>query len=705
MFNCFDNTWVYCISDAPRTRQGVSILVKDRLNEPKFKTIAVENKLFDFNKMKKDSAKSATDSMLRNQLFSTKSAMGLNPTSVPSDTHLFTAPGQFDVPQSRKIDRNRNNRLASNTKPFPPIDSFAMGPSNEITAFQTTGNFAELLPRNNGQTVTPSPLTKFHDQASLLAMVSEQISKRQQPSSATSTITGTTSFTRRPSFSTSRMPFTGPASAWDREPKLPENLDINIPSPTTRTTSAGRVDLPPPPIDTPKLIQNTWSTSKVEFNRPGFTTARPPFTQKTITTQRNIFDPIPDTGLFGLASPLKPVFEASPPKPVFEVSGSGGINNLKATTVIPALSHGFDSGFNNNQDTQNLAPRNDPGFSAQTPTSFLFDPVSSPPQTARDVRVDIGPPPPVNINQVKNVHAIDTAHKIEQIPRKHAPQFSTVTTPGPDLTNTFDQFTMQAPSAFPPLMDTVSVTENTRGTSVSPVRLTNRSNNVQPQTPPVQPEWTNAVNKTKHAESISVSLAPVNTTEAPIIPYDMSPFQHNENWAIFDPTSLPPGVNFSDYGPIIEIPIDTHVQFKSANEVGFQNMFSQAVPSDAAVQTNEVVNNVSSEIISTNGVTEQPQFNYMDAAASQNLQTEKAVSTFITRQPLEGKVSSTSDATGIADAQLVDIYQIGQTKNIDVSPVKETSLSNHGFADIQVDTHTTGSQTPVDIPLPPLPPI
>jgi hypothetical protein len=192
---------------------------------------------------------------------------------------------------------------------------------------------------------------------------------------------------------------------------------------------------------------------------------------------------------------------------------------------------------------------------------------------------------------------------------------------------------------------------------------------------------------------LNTSTLTTSGQDLPTIQYDMAPFQNNENWAIFDPTSLPPGVNFSDFGPIIELPIDSKVEFTNTNQVGFKDMFSQAVSGE----TNAIKTPVNG-----NNLTAIKEQTYSDVTNLTNDNKTVAVE------------------TKTKDVQLVGIYQINQSEKVaETSLNNANSFSNQPNVESTINTKynrietviekthepsfgvVTGPQTKVDIPPPP----
>ena len=677
-----------CITDTQQRTSlpGVSI-TKSRSNEPVLKTIAVENKLFDVNMIKEASARSAQAkrmNMHKGQPLSTNSITGMNnPGSISS---IFSAPGQVANIGNVVNTDIFNPRTPSSTgtinidMSFPPN---TVQQNTGIASVQTDGTFLGSPSGEGSQIVSSSPRTKFHDQSSLLAMVSEQISKRQQHNAAPADNSLSTGFTKIPSVGTSRMPFTGPASAWDMEPKLPLNLDLKIPARPTNSPAIGRVDLPPPPIHIGASTHDAGLSSNL-YPVP-LTTVRTTLKQETITPSASFgFDPFSGINIFDVTT--------QQPAPVrgaeHAVPKTRNQNILETITHPPPVA--TNTGFNSFTGPSAIAPvpNLDIGNKIQNPTSFLFDPVGSEPKTLPDIKPNIARSP-ANTNP-------DTVMKINSgnLPPQQGQLMNIDTTPGLDMTNMLDQFSTQSPFTFAPTFGTAQTLETTPPTTVQKLPVTTPST---PNLIPTSPASFDFKLQIKETAVVTNASSNSSTHNMPTIQYDMTPFQHNENWAIFDPTSLPPGVNFSHFGPIIELPIDSKVQFTSTNQVGFQDTFSQGEPARTNTNSAGTANKNPTNAKVTTGMKEQPYNDVTNLAAD------------------GGRTVKTKDT------QLVDIYQIGQTKNIKVPALNNAkSLNNQLNAESQINTQynnigtvnenvnepsfggvITGTQMRVDIPPPP----
>lgn len=500
-------------------------------NEPVFKTIALENKLFDTKTIKENSARAANKrrlDLLRNQ------------RTQADNSPLFTAQGQF-FPETTNMNRMDTALNSFDNSGFGTIQGTRTPDINVITnsAFTTA--------------TLQTPTTKFHDQNSLLAMVSDQISKLQQPD-----FHGNSGFSNQGDFSrfpTSKMPFTGPASAWDIKPKLPTNVDLNIPPTPTQASMTGKVDLPPPPMDTfqetqfDPMMDSTWQHSQENI--------RSHVRQQTINPSILPYDPI--TG--------RNIFTATPP-PHVERSFNTFPRASTPTSVQPPTVRRNDF----TAQGQNMFNMGLTTSGPVTEPSFLFDPIS--PTQTPPTPVDIGLPP-----------IFPDASSFNMPPNSFEPRI--------DLTNTFDQ---------PPNINW----EKAAGSNfVQPVIKPDLSPSPGLANPTMPPSTISST--TKHAsisghtvQTTRPSLLQVkNSTTTPATPtiqYDVIPFQNNANWAIFDPTSTP--TNFSDFGPIIDLPIDGKVSFKSANEVGFQTVFSQAPEPNVGTNAKTLTTNADSTVTS-----------------------------------------------------------------------------------------------------------
>lgn len=521
-----------CITDIPSAQSNsgsVSIVSLNGANEPAFRTIALENKLFDAKTIKENSARAANKrrlDLLRNQ----RTQADISP--------LFTAQGQF-LPDSTNVNRMDASLHSFDNSGFGTIQGTRRPDMNVIDSAFTAAT-------------SQTPTTKFHDQNSLLAMVSDQISKLQQ-----SDFPGNSGFSNQADFSrfpTSKMPFTGPASAWDIKPKLPTNVDLKIPPTPTQASVTGKVDLPPPPIDTRQESQlgpwmdSTWQQSQENI--------RSQVRQQTINPSILPYDPI--TG--------RNIFTATSPPPV-DRSFNTFPSASTVTTVPPPTVRRIDLAV----QEQNMLNTGLTTAGPVTVPSFLFDPIS--PTQTPPTPLDTGLPPifpdaTFNLPTNSFEPSVDLTNTFDQPPKinREIPVRSNFiqSVIKPDLSPT--------PGLDSTTMPPSSIKTTTKHSSIS-------GHTVQTTTPNV--------------------LEVKNSTTAPATPtiqYDMVPFQNNANWAIFDPTSTP--TNFSDFGPIIELPIEGHVSFKSANEVGFQSVFSQASEPNVGTNAKAITTNADSSFTS-----------------------------------------------------------------------------------------------------------
>lgn len=793
------------ITDVMRQQgRGVSIQtgnqVQGRFNEPSFKTIAVENKLFDVKQMKADSAKSAKarrmDLLKGNQLITIGRIDSYDASRMSVDTNMFSAPGLFKAVQTKGIRNTIRDRASPNTisvdTSFLPVRSQDIG--SGIYAVQTDGPFLGSSLGSDNSRVSLSPSTKFHDQSSLLAMVSDQISIRRHQTTIPVPGPTATIFTRKPTFPVSRMPFTGPASAWDIRPRLPNTLDLIIPPHPTIAPSSGRVDIPPPPVHLVHSIprEGTFSTPRrghhLLTDMP-FDEFRPHMTQKTVTVPTPRFDPLSGTGFVDItvSQPRVDIFTANPHPFISDTA----TNNAVFTTIPPPPpppsppsppSPRFNSGFHRGSIVQPVINRLHHDVTLQTATvpnnadfvgssaiqvqdhSFLYDPIAPPSQVYRDMSVDIGPPPPFDTIPWANPDimqpavnafdpALDLTNTFDQSTGMNIPSVSSTEASGPATFATINIFDQRSNHKQSPVIPTTPTSVHPKldriNTFDQPPRMS------EPPAPPTQPpitvypssDITTAETRIEHAvDSPAYNASSFNNSESPVIQYDMTPFYNNENWAIFDPTSLPPGVNFSDFGPIIDLPMDSPVSFTSTNEIGFQNMFSQDVPPrDAGSLTVNITNKRSTAGIGDNtvvdmnaGIMEKPFIHTVEVipagkTASNKIHTETLKTSSEHRRNMQtGKqkqnIDPPAEITIVGNEQThVNIYTLGHRENMAIPPLNDTRIQykdvrsvnskydSVGAGDVQYDglgavnEHIAGSdvrlnsspQAAVDIPPPP----
>ena len=445
-------------------------LVQPSSLEP-FKTVALENNLFDVNQVKQRSALAAATADTRRPLnlpssidpafsnLATNNAFGANiafDTMFPShqaadSTSRGAARNGLSPPSNRAVDnafvsgsldaQMPNIIPAFETElfgekplpraPVPQSTSFnQIQPAMPSLPSQSVTRVSSVAPTvlNSRPITSKADATKFHDQASLLAMVSEQITKRkmtEQPPVPSNAVRNT--ILPMPAVPKSKTPF--------------ESRSWNTPQVQTS------VELPPPPFDVPLLpvINQAMPTIDMTMNR----------NQELQPT---------DTILPDLTASFSQATRSGSQQPVINVDTQASLGASAVNTVLPS------------QTPPPIVTTQGPTLSGVT--SFFLDPFPT-----------------------------------EPLPG--APTATPLTTPAP--------------------------------------KTTPQSTQLQTQT-----------------------LA----TNEIVVQYDMSPFKSNENWAIFDPTSVAHDVNFTNFGPILDIPIDTQIDFKSNTELNFANSFSQASPLD-----------------------------------------------------------------------------------------------------------------------------
>ena len=464
---------------------------------------------------------------------STKLSKANNPASVivvsPTDNPAitvdgagFTAQGSFDVMQTGgpvKVGSLPPSKINIDMQ-FMPNDTSPIG--SEITSIQTDGSFLGYPSGGDNRLlkVSQSADNKFHDQASLLSMISQQISDRQEPLPPIfPTIT-------EPKFASDRMPFTGPASAWDRKPTLPRQVDLYIPLPTMPSLPVGpRVEIgtpPPPPVQISRrpVVSNVAVKTVMEtgtnLNKPSTGFAGPDL---------SIFNvPVPDTR----ATEKKAVQDNRPVyKPVTELPPIFPVQtNIQA---VPTPSPTIEIiAISNLQSTVRTTP----------------------------------PPPLTTAGPATNTARTQTS------PNNQG-----------GITNTVNIQTL--PNSQDGMINNAGIQtwQNIAGGTINSVRVQTLSNIPETTTPSASVPSSSpaSVGHTGHTDSVQ---------------YDMSPFLANGNWAIFDPTSLPPDVNFTDLGPVIDIAIDPNeINFTSGQDISFSNMFGHSVANSATKKpaTNKTV--------------------------------------------------------------------------------------------------------------------
>ncbi|KAL4224507.1 hypothetical protein ACF0H5_015208 [Mactra antiquata] len=627
---------------------GVSIVPLGGVNEPSFRTIAVENKLFDTKTIKENSARTANRrrlEMLQNQQTQMNSI---------NNSPVFTAQGQL-------LQDNTATTLNS-------FDGLGAGLGAGLgtglgaslgNAFTSTGISANTF--TSGPTKPPT--TKFHDQQSLLAMVSEQISKLEQPSTLTGGNSNIGSQTNFEVFPVNKMPFTGPASAWDIKPKLPTNIDLNLPPSPTQATLSGKVDLPPPPFDsfqdqgsTNTLVgqgslntfqgqrsmssfQDSMTSFQGQGNSNSFQGQGSPLSSFQGQGSSNMFQDLGSSNLHqGQGSPSNSFQGQGSPSNSFQDPGSLHMFQDQGSQPSSFLGQGsqtssfkgqgspsnafqgqgssmqsFDTMSSGNKMLQNTQDVLSAQVRQQTidPSLLTYDPV-----IGGDIFPAAQPSSPQGM-----INTLTDRSMVTEPPRTVNSGLDFVTnqqlnptTPGPNIFGAgitqlpitepsflFDPITVApAPASnfdlgLPPIFPDATGSRFDISNSFDQLP----SNNI-PATFDSIPQ--NAIKPKINESQLPAHLMPAPTTQRPLvdstlstrqtvltttpplykdmsttpgtppIKYDMSPFTNDTNWAIFDPTSLPS--NFSDFGPIIELPIERGVSFKSANEVGFESVFS-----------------------------------------------------------------------------------------------------------------------------------
>lgn len=461
-----------------------------------------------------------------------------------------------------------------------------------LASIQTDGSFLGLSSGGikTPSTVSKSAKTKFHDQASLLAMVSEQISKRLSTTapSENPTMIPSVSQRRRSGFLKERMPFTGPASAWGQPPL--KRVNVFLPG-STRPPTAVRVDLPPPPIDPRQQsgVQPTIGVNPRVEQFPEAPAMRNDITQNTgfdisSVLSSKINDPLSfgsskdvifDQSTTGLEMPPRDgsLFDnqAQPHDQwsVRQTTGSGSwsetgvktdllspqTSNIdRAQHVAPAEISNFDL------IGTTLSPALSPdGIMSQKATmngtSFFLDPIPTEPvptSSVTDIRFDISG---TTVPNATGQSLADTSVQPTELLISSASSGGFV---DPPQVISDSKGNLQAELNYYP-QNSLAFTSTT-------------------EIPQIKQTKTDSV---KNSQIVNISIVDVTNSTVSnesAIQYDMSPFQNNENWAIFDP-SLPVNVNFSDYGPILDIPIDTkQISFTSNSESSFSSVFSQASP-------------------------------------------------------------------------------------------------------------------------------
>lgn len=661
-----------------------------------FKTIAVENKLFDVRKVKEASARAAANKARRPEfnggITSSMDIRGLSTSQISltpmtgsvmggSDGSLVTL-SSADLPASGafgSIQAASNRQLSSFPTSSINVDvrfgqaSAERSTGQNVASVQTDGSFLELSSGGSKTPSTPSKSakTKFHDQASLLAMVSEQISKRltSTPSENLVQSTGRTRQQLTKGFSSGRMPFTGPASAWDRQPALPQRVDVFIPE-APRPPAAVRVDLPPPPFDPiqSKVVQQT-----IEVNPRIDQFPQVPLFSNDISKVNDAFDP-----------PQRPIVTRNDPPFLSSSLDIAQVQPNKGNELPPfsqninvdvPLAPNIGTTGQASSDTSNLqisisdpippSPTMLPGFTISTvPTTMLPD-VTMPVENAVNATsffldpfpTDPGPVTGIKFDNIGSTMSDATGLTMVDPP---APGFSTdiispssfsndpiVTAPDVDP---FRNINIQSSTSSPVGTSMVITTEIYR-----PAGSTGNAKN------------------SSGSKVLSIGIVDItNATVAneTMVQYDMTPFQSNENWAIFDPSTL--NVNFSDYGPILDIPIDTN-QISFTSNTNTSSMFSQTnIPSNEPVQL---------------------------STSETSAQKPKPILTNSNAVPMKRKPSRIIKRTEVIRPS----PQIKET----MQPMGGITEGNNGFLQVNVQTldssFTSGgsSQQPVDLPPPP----
>ena len=573
--------------------RGISILTPDQVPgvvpTSSFKTIAVENKLFDVKQVKEASARAAA-AIARRPPIATNTVNDVLNTgmasqgSIMSESPAIIGNNVNNMPAGISAFSSSGAISAINTATgggFPSsninIDMVFGGRSTDdrstganFASIQTDGSFLGLpsgAPKPPS-TVSKSVKTKFHDQATLLAMVSEQISKRVSTTPPTiSPVRAPTTRRMRNGFPRVRTPFTRPAATWGQQP-LPNSMD-NFPPMSARPAAAVRVDLPPPPIDPYQLrttqraigvnptIQPFTQPPVINSNRAGqniqFDLAQAPAINANRATfnsdsTRNIllnqqpmagFDtqpmntlPLDNTVQTNQLPPQRPRTDPLPPTQPPQASNI----DFTFTTVPPGIISGA------------VVPTNAPVDAS----SFFLDPIPTEPTYTQPI-TDIG----LGFDVSRGPIVDQTATTIIDTSMPTDATFSSVSNTAfvDPIINAQGGSIDRVPSSVPA---TISTTTST------------------PVVKPIKSDKKAGTNQIMNISIIDVTNSTVTNDSS--IQYDMSPFQNNENWAIFDP-SLPVNVNFTDYGPILDIPIDTNqISFTSSSDSGFASVFSQASP-------------------------------------------------------------------------------------------------------------------------------
>lgn len=459
--------------------------------------------------------------------------------------------------------------------------------SQNVASVQTDGSFLELSSGGSNTPSTPSKSakTKFHDQASLLAMVSEQISKRltSTPSEHLVQSTGQTRQQITKGISSGRMPFTGPASAWDRQPTLPQRVDVFIPE-APRPPVAVRVDLPPPPFDPiqSKVVQQT-----IEVNPRIDQFPQVPLFSNDIPKVSGALDP-----------PQRPIVTRNDPPFLSSSLDIAQVQPSKGNDLPP---------FNQNINVDvpldpNIGTTGQAALDTSNLPISISDPIPPSPTMLPDFTLTTVPTTMLLDVTMPVENAINaTSFFLDPIPTDPGPvtgiKFDNIGSTMSDATG----LTMVDPPApsFPP--DIISHSSFGNDPIVSAPDANPFQNiNIQSSTPsPVGTSMvitteiyrpTGSIGNTKSSSGSKVLIGIVDVTNATVanetmVQYDMTPFQSNENWAIFDPSTL--NVNFSDYGPILDIPIDTNqISFTSNTNTSFSSTLSQAnIPSNELAQS------------------------------------------------------------------------------------------------------------------------
>ncbi|XP_052797919.1 serine-rich adhesin for platelets-like [Mya arenaria] len=390
-----------------------------------------------------------------------------------------------------------------------------------------------------------SPNTKFHDQKTLLTMVSEQISKRQPTGqSSASSIVRTNTRLPMSSISQNRMPFTGPSQV--REMELPVHRNNRLPRPS-HTPASRSVDVPlppPPPFDLP-FVPTTQPATRLTDTRVPDPTIPPSRPAQQPSMQLVVNDGLQETGVgFGFDSvQLSPHSGTQPPTMRSVVNdrlqeniGGFGFESVSTLphsrgTLPPTMPSMINSGvrdtvsgfgFDSMSTTISPVAKTIPNADVRA-TEFFLDPISTEPSPSAQP-------------SAFDSFARNTANEAANTGVSDQTKLSVQTTPK--------------------TLDAASV----------PSKSTNT------------PSVGNGLKTGAMGSASSSDRMPSET----VVQYDMTPFKNNENWAIFDPSSASGSVDFTNFGPILDIPVDNQVAFTSNKDVNFASSFSQAVPPEPA---------------------------------------------------------------------------------------------------------------------------